>query len=140
MHCRNCGKQIDDKAAICIHCGVPPKASTGFCFNCGSATTANQAICMSCGVALATRGTGQKTKSTALLLALLIGVLGAHKFYMGSWGWGIVQIVLCATGVLIPVAFLVALVDMIRMILMTDEEFRIKASSFETKGPFGYFW
>ena len=95
---------------------------------------------MSCGVALATRGTGQKTKSTALLLALLIGVLGAHKFYMGSWGWGIVQIVLCATGVLIPVAFLVALVDMIRMILMTDEEFRIKASSFETKGPFGYFW
>jgi TM2 domain-containing membrane protein YozV/RNA polymerase subunit RPABC4/transcription elongation factor Spt4 len=140
MHCRNCGKQIDDKAAVCIHCGVPPKASTQFCFNCGNATTSDQAICMSCGVALATRGTGQKTKSTALVLALLIGVFGAHKFYMGSWGWGIVHLVLCATVALFPVAVLITLVDMVRMILMTDEEFRIKASAFEAKGPFGYFW
>ena len=22
MFCRNCGKEIDDKAAVCIHCGV----------------------------------------------------------------------------------------------------------------------
>lgn len=22
MFCKNCGKQIDDKAAVCIHCGV----------------------------------------------------------------------------------------------------------------------
>ncbi len=22
MYCRNCGKQIDDKAVICVHCGV----------------------------------------------------------------------------------------------------------------------
>jgi len=23
MYCNNCGKEIDDKAVICIHCGVP---------------------------------------------------------------------------------------------------------------------
>ena len=23
MFCKNCGKEIDDKAAICIYCGVP---------------------------------------------------------------------------------------------------------------------
>lgn len=23
MFCKNCGKEIDDKAAVCIHCGVP---------------------------------------------------------------------------------------------------------------------
>lgn len=23
MFCKNCGKEIDDRAAICIHCGVP---------------------------------------------------------------------------------------------------------------------
>lgn len=23
MYCRNCGSQISDEAAICIHCGVP---------------------------------------------------------------------------------------------------------------------
>jgi len=26
MFCRNCGKQIDDKAVICVGCGVPVKA------------------------------------------------------------------------------------------------------------------
>ncbi len=23
MFCKNCGKEIDDKATVCIHCGVP---------------------------------------------------------------------------------------------------------------------
>ena len=23
MYCTNCGKEIDDKAVICVHCGVP---------------------------------------------------------------------------------------------------------------------
>ena len=23
MYCKNCGKEIDDKAVICVHCGVP---------------------------------------------------------------------------------------------------------------------
>ena len=23
MYCKNCGKELDDKAAICPHCGVP---------------------------------------------------------------------------------------------------------------------
>ena len=22
MYCKNCGKEIDDKAAVCVHCGV----------------------------------------------------------------------------------------------------------------------
>lgn len=26
MFCKNCGKEIDDKAAICVYCGVPTKA------------------------------------------------------------------------------------------------------------------
>ncbi len=25
MFCNNCGKQIDDKAVVCVHCGVPAK-------------------------------------------------------------------------------------------------------------------
>lgn len=28
MFCKNCGKEIDDKAAVCIHCGVPVKHET----------------------------------------------------------------------------------------------------------------
>ena len=25
MYCKNCGKQIDDKAVLCVHCGVMQK-------------------------------------------------------------------------------------------------------------------
>ena len=28
MFCKNCGKEIDDKASVCIHCGVPVKHET----------------------------------------------------------------------------------------------------------------
>jgi uncharacterized membrane protein YvbJ len=31
MFCKNCGKQIDDKAVICVHCGVPPKSEKKYC-------------------------------------------------------------------------------------------------------------
>ncbi|WP_291648053.1 zinc ribbon domain-containing protein [Clostridium sp.] len=27
MFCKNCGKEIDDKAAVCIHCGVATNAT-----------------------------------------------------------------------------------------------------------------
>ena len=26
MYCKNCGKEIDDRAAVCPHCGVPVQA------------------------------------------------------------------------------------------------------------------
>jgi TM2 domain-containing membrane protein YozV len=139
MHCRNCGKQIDDKAAICIHCGVPPRIEKKFCPNCGTTTTANQAICMSCGVALA-GATGQKSKRNAILIGLFLGVLGGHKFYMGSWGWGIVQLVLTLSVVLSWISFIITFVDVIRMIMLSDDEFAMKAASFTNKGPFAYFW
>lgn len=29
MFCKNCGKEIDDKAAICPHCGVQVKSLNG---------------------------------------------------------------------------------------------------------------
>ena len=28
MFCKNCGKEIDDNASVCIHCGVPVKHQT----------------------------------------------------------------------------------------------------------------
>lgn len=29
MYCKNCGKEIDDKAAVCVYCGVPTKEAAG---------------------------------------------------------------------------------------------------------------
>ena len=139
MYCRNCGKQIDDKAAVCINCGVPPRLEKKFCHNCGTASSNNQAICLSCGVPIG-KGPGQKSKSTDTLLNLFLGTAGAHKFYMGAWGWGIIYLVLCLTFFLAWIPAIASLVEVIRTILMTDDEFAIKAEAFKDEGPFGFFW
>ena len=139
MYCRNCSKEIDERASVCVGCGVPPRAERKFCPNCGAATEANQTICIKCGVPMG--GTvGPKSKSTATLLGLFLGGLGAQKFYMGSWGWGIIYLVLCISFFLAWIPWILALVENVRIILMTDDEFAVKAAAFEGQGPFGFFW
>jgi TM2 domain-containing membrane protein YozV len=81
-------------------------------------------------------GTSNKNKAAATLWGIFLGGVGAHKFYMGSWGWGIVYLVTC--WLWIPI--IVALIEWVRYILMTDEEFQSKAEAFKGKGPFGFFW
>ena len=36
MFCKNCGQEIDDLAAVCIHCGVAVGNGVKFCQNCGA--------------------------------------------------------------------------------------------------------
>lgn len=54
MYCRNCGKQIEDKAVVHLHCGVVPMSEKKFCNNCGIETQPHQVVCTSCGVVLST--------------------------------------------------------------------------------------
>jgi TM2 domain-containing membrane protein YozV len=77
-----------------------------------------------------------KSKAAATLWAIFLGGFGAHKFYMGSWGWGIIYLLTCW----LYVPFIAALVEWIRYVLMTDSEFTLKADAFKSKGPFGFFW
>jgi len=79
---------------------------------------------------------GSKSKAAATLWGAFLGGFGAHKFYMGSGGWGIVY--LLTFWLYIP--FIVALVEWVRYVLMTDDEFYMKAENFKDKGPFGFFW
>jgi len=67
MFCRTCGKEINDKAVICVGCGVPvetPQASS----------------------------VSDKNFTTALLLCVFLGVIGAHRFYVGKIGSGVAMI------------------------------------------------
>lgn len=54
MYCRNCGKEINEKAEVCTSCGVPPFAEKKYCQECGVETKENQVVCVKCGVALKT--------------------------------------------------------------------------------------
>jgi TM2 domain-containing membrane protein YozV len=126
MYCRNCGKQIDDKAVVCVHCGVPPKAEKKFCHNCGVQTQPNQILCTKCGVTLSAGK--QKSKITAGLLALLLGGFGAHKFYLGYTTEAVITLVAVWGGLIllgIPTLIMGVIVFIEGIIYLTksDEEF-----------------
>lgn len=96
MYCRNCGKEIDNNAAVCIGCGVAVGQGTNFCPNCGTQTAPDAAVCTQCGVALPRPipAGEQKSKLTAGLLGIFVGGLGIHNFYLGYTGKAIAQIAL----------------------------------------------
>lgn len=54
--------------------------------------------------------TGDRERVPAILLALFLGGLGVHKFYLGESGMGIVYLIFCWTFIPAIVAFLEALV------------------------------
>ena len=64
-----------------------------------------------------------RNRYIAALIAFLLGTLGVHRFYLGRIGSGIVMLVLTCTviGLLLTVPW--AFIDMIRYLVMSDEEF-----------------
>ncbi|MDE6597831.1 MAG: zinc ribbon domain-containing protein [Clostridia bacterium] len=64
MFCKHCGKEIDDKAVVCIHCGLPvepaisvqtevKKPAVKYCSSCGKELNPDAVICVHCGVPVA---------------------------------------------------------------------------------------
>lgn len=103
-------------------------------------------------IALAQR---PKRKPVLILLTLFLGLFGAHRFYMGAWGWGLAQSLglLLLSGILgallPPLAGLLYLavgvftwVEVIRYIWMSDAAFDAKVKAYQAgqPGPFEFFW
>lgn len=64
----------------------------------------------------------KKEKLTAGLLALFVGGLGIHKFYLKDDKTGILYLVFCWTGV----PAILALIDAINILTMSDDDFNAK--------------
>ena len=64
-------------------------------------------------------------KIIAALLAIFLGGLGIHKFYLGHWGWGIAYILFAWT--FIPA--LAGFIECILLLLMSEEKFGRKYSA-----------
>ena len=73
MYCNKCGKEISDEALICPYCG------------CGTVNYVRDQA-----KSAVQRQPAQKNRSTALLLCIFLGGLGAHRFYVGKTDTGIV--------------------------------------------------
>lgn len=63
-----------------------------------------------------------KNKMTAGLLAIFVGYFGAHKFYLGQSGIGVVYLLFCWTGI----PGIIALIEGIIFLTMSDDDFNAK--------------
>ncbi|HOJ94490.1 MAG TPA: zinc-ribbon domain and TM2 domain-containing protein [Fervidobacterium nodosum] len=66
-----------------------------YCLQCGKELPDNCKYCPSCGAYVLSLKP-RKSPIIAALLALFLGGVGAHRFYLGQW-WGIIYIVFCWT-------------------------------------------
>ncbi|MCP4436993.1 MAG: TM2 domain-containing protein [Actinomycetia bacterium] len=91
--CSNCAQPMQPQAAICTSCGFARNAADNYCSVCATRTTPGQAVCLNCGSSLigpAAAGSAQKDRTTAGILAILLGSLGVHKFYLGRTNAGVI--------------------------------------------------
>lgn len=79
VHCRGCGAEIHRTAVSCPRCGAQQQTSR------------------------------VKSKVGAGMLAVLLGGLGIHRFYLGQW-WGVFYLLFIWTGIPGLVAFIEGLV------------------------------
>jgi len=65
-----------------------------------------------------------KNKTTAGLLGIFLGSWGAHHFYLGNTGRALLYLLLSLfTGICAPIFAIIGLVEGIRFLCMSDEEF-----------------
>nr|WP_315484540.1 NINE protein [uncultured Undibacterium sp.] len=109
------GKTVDEK--FCMDCGALIKLKAEICPKCGVRQMAAPAS-SNIG-AVAPNG---KSKIAAALFAIFLGWMGAHKFYLGDVGWGVVYLIFFWTG--IPA--LIGFIEFILLLTMSDEAFNQK--------------
>jgi len=96
-------------------------APGAFCFACGQGVDVRAEICPKCGVRQKHLAT-HKSRVTAVLLAFFLGGIGAHKFYLGRVGQGILYLLFCWT--FIPA--IIAFIEFIVYLCISDESFAAK--------------
>ncbi len=123
---------------------------SNLCPQCGAPAEANAAKCVYCGASIITQQTVQpqvqtqaqpqvivvqqpadphperknwpvKSKIVAGILAILLGSIGIHKFYLGKVGAGILYLLFCWTGIPAFVGFIEGII----YFCTSDENFMV---------------
>jgi TM2 domain-containing membrane protein YozV len=97
-------------------------ADEKFCESCGEIIKIRAELCPKCGVRQ--RAASTRSKVVAGLLALFLGGLGIHKFYLGKGGLGVLYLVFCWTFIPAIIGFFEGII----LLVMSDESFAAKYS------------
>jgi len=150
VFCTNCGNPVSEHAVACMSCGAKPTGHRKFCRQCAAALNSEQVVCIRCGTGVSTAGASrsagvrtnsgtswEKNKLVAGLLGIFLGGCGAQKYYMGSWGWGLVftGALLLTMGFSGLVTGIIGLIEGIMFLIMSEETFAGKYPP-ETEAPF----
>lgn len=63
-----------------------------------------------------TVGTGQKSKRTAIVCGILLGMLGVHDFYLGHIGRGVVHLLMTCSGGAAFLSWIWAVIEIVQML------------------------
>jgi TM2 domain-containing membrane protein YozV len=96
-------------------------AEVKFCTACGNELHVRAEICPKCGVRAVAKCDSSK-KTTAGILALIVGGFGIHHFYLGNTVRGVIYLLFCWT--FIPA--IVSFIEGIMMLTMSDDAFAAK--------------
>jgi len=96
----------------CPDCGIKADDDIIKCFRCDMEVDEDATKCPHCGL----DADEVKSRIPAALLAIIGGGVGMHKFYHGSWGWGIIYFFLCTTGI----SFTAGIIEGIGLLLLGD--------------------
>lgn len=117
--CPQCGAPVADNATKCEYCGAaitPTKTAT--------AQPAGQPNVVYAQPTVNPERANWpiKSKIVAGILALLLGSLGVHKFYLGQTGKGILYLIFCWT----YIPSILGFIEGLMILCSNDENFQIK--------------
>ena len=115
-YCPSCGAQLQPGARFCLACGQPVQATSP------PVSVPQMSASQSPNYGGRPAQSTQHSRITAAILALLLGYFGAHKFYLGKTGLGLVYLLFSWT----LIVGVISIIEGIIYLTISDEEFAAK--------------